>query len=71
MQSNLGQQGLHVAIIMDGNGRWGTRRGLPRAVGHRAGVEAVRRVVEAAPACGVRRLTLFGFSSANWQRPRG
>ncbi|MFI5013731.1 MAG: di-trans,poly-cis-decaprenylcistransferase [Hyphomicrobiales bacterium] len=69
MQSNLDQQGLHVAIIMDGNGRWGTRRGLPRAAGHRAGFEAVRRVVEAAPEKGVRTLTLFAFSSANWRRP--
>jgi undecaprenyl diphosphate synthase len=61
--------GLHVAIIMDGNGRWATRRGLPRTAGHRAGVEALRRVVEGAPALGVGTLTLFAFSSANWQRP--
>jgi undecaprenyl diphosphate synthase len=61
--------GLHVAIIMDGNGRWATRRGLPRAAGHRAGVEAVRRVVESAPDLGIGTLTLFAFSSANWQRP--
>src|SRR4029077_5624571 len=61
--------GLHVAIIMDGNGRWATRRGLPRAAGHRAGVETVRRVVESAPALGIGTLTLFAFSSANWQRP--
>ncbi|HXP75881.1 MAG TPA: di-trans,poly-cis-decaprenylcistransferase [Stellaceae bacterium] len=61
--------GLHVAIIMDGNGRWATRRGLPRTVGHRAGVEAVRRVVECAPDLGIGTLTLFAFSSANWQRP--
>jgi undecaprenyl diphosphate synthase len=70
MQSNLPCQGLHVAIIMDGNGRWGTQRGLPRAAGHRAGVEAVRRTVEAASELGVRTLTLFGFSSANWRRPK-
>src|SRR6516162_9649894 len=69
MQSNLEQQGLHVAIIMDGNGRWGSRQGLPRAAGHRAGLEAVRRTVEAAPKFGVRTLTLFAFSSANWRRP--
>lgn len=61
--------GLHVAIIMDGNGRWATRRGLPRKVGHRAGVEAVRRVVESAPDLGIGTLTLFAFSAANWQRP--
>jgi undecaprenyl diphosphate synthase len=61
---------LHVAIIMDGNGRWATRRGLPRSAGHRAGVLAVRRVVEAAPNLGVAALTLFAFSSDNWRRPR-
>lgn len=61
--------GLHVAIIMDGNGRWAERRGLPRAAGHREGIEAVRRVVEAAPDQGVGALTLFAFSSDNWRRP--
>jgi len=61
---------LHVAIIMDGNGRWARSRGLPRTAGHRAGVEAVRRVVEAAPGLGIRILTLYTFSSDNWQRPR-
>jgi undecaprenyl diphosphate synthase len=61
--------GLHVAIIMDGNGRWATARGLPRLAGHRAGALAVRRTVEAAPRCGVRTLTLYAFSSDNWQRP--
>ena len=60
---------LHVAIIMDGNGRWATRRGLPRTAGHRAGAAAVRRVVEGAPALGVTTLTLFAFSSDNWKRP--
>ncbi|MBP7677960.1 MAG: di-trans,poly-cis-decaprenylcistransferase, partial [Thermoanaerobaculia bacterium] len=59
----------HVAIIMDGNGRWATRRGLPRAVGHRAGAKAVRRVVEAARRRGVGTLTLYAFSSDNWRRP--
>ena len=59
----------HVAIIMDGNGRWATRRGLPRTAGHRAGVEAVRRVVEAAPDLGIATLSLFAFSSDNWRRP--
>ena len=62
---------LHVAIIMDGNGRWATRRSLPRAAGHRAGAEAVRRVVEAAPGLGARALTLFAFSADNWKRPPG
>ena len=61
--------GLHVAIIMDGNGRWARQRGLPRVAGHRAGVAAVRRVVEAAPELGIRALTLYAFSSDNWKRP--
>jgi len=61
---------LHVAIIMDGNGRWAARRGLPRTAGHRAGADAVRRVVEAAPELGITTLTLFAFSSDNWRRPR-
>ncbi|HXM93420.1 MAG TPA: polyprenyl diphosphate synthase [Candidatus Dormibacteraeota bacterium] len=60
---------LHVAIISDGNGRWATARGLPRAAGHRAGAEAARRAIEAAPECGIHTLTLFTLSSANWQRP--
>src|SRR5205809_4543147 len=60
---------LHVSIIMDGNGRWATRRGLPRVAGHRAGVAAVRRTVERAPDLGISRLTLYAFSSENWRRP--
>jgi undecaprenyl diphosphate synthase len=60
---------LHVAIIMDGNGRWAERRGLARGAGHRAGAEAVRRTVRAAPALGIGTLTLFAFSSDNWRRP--
>jgi undecaprenyl diphosphate synthase len=60
---------LHVGIIMDGNGRWATRRGLSRLRGHEAGVEAIRRVVEAAPDQGVGTLTLYAFSSDNWRRP--
>ena len=60
---------FHVAIIMDGNGRWGVRRGLPRSAGHVAGIEAVRRTVEAARDLGVTTLTLFAFSTANWRRP--
>lgn len=59
----------HVAIIMDGNGRWATRRLLPRTAGHAKGVQAVRRVVEACGRAGVRYLTLFAFSSENWRRP--
>jgi undecaprenyl diphosphate synthase len=70
MQSSEDQQDrLHVAIIMDGNGRWATRRGLPRSAGHRAGVQTVRRVVEAAPDLGIATLSLFAFSSDNWRRP--
>ena len=65
------QASMHVAIIMDGNGRWATRRGLPRPFGHRHGVEAVRRAVEAAPGLGIGTLTLFAFSSDNWRRPGG
>ena len=72
MQSPAADEGRwHVAIIMDGNGRWATRRGLPRSAGHRAGVQAVRKVVEAAPDLGVATLTLFAFSSDNWRRPQG
>ncbi len=59
----------HLAIIMDGNGRWAKAKRLPRLAGHRAGVEAVRRVVEAAPDLGIEILTLYAFSSENWKRP--
>ena len=59
----------HVAIIMDGNGRWATRRGLPRAAGHREGVKSLRSVVRAAGELGVQFLTIYAFSSENWQRP--
>ncbi len=62
--------GLHVAILMDGNGRWAAARGWPRPAGHRAGVEAVRRVVRAAPGLRIDTLTLYAFSSDNWQRPK-
>ena len=62
---------LHVAIVMDGNGRWARRRGLPRVAGHRAGAEAVRRTVEAAPDSSVTALTLYAFSADNWKRPTG
>ena len=60
---------LHVAIIADGNGRWATSRGLPRSAGHRAGAEASRAIIEAAPQLGIHTLTLFALSSANWARP--
>lgn len=59
----------HVAIIMDGNGRWATSRGLPRLAGHRRGADRVREIVEACPDLGVRYLTLFAFSTENWKRP--
>jgi undecaprenyl diphosphate synthase len=59
----------HVAIVMDGNGRWAKARGLPRTAGHRQGAKAVRRTVEAAAELGIGYLTLFGFSSENWSRP--
>jgi undecaprenyl diphosphate synthase len=64
------QRAFHVAIIMDGNGRWAAERGLPRVLGHEAGADAVERTVEAAPPLGVSDLTLFAFSADNWQRPR-
>jgi undecaprenyl diphosphate synthase len=62
-------QPLHVAIIMDGNGRWATHRAMPRVAGHRVGVEVVRKVVEHAPSLGISTLTLYAFSSDNWRRP--
>jgi undecaprenyl diphosphate synthase len=64
------RDGLHVGIIMDGNGRWAQRQGMPRVLGHEAGMKAVRRVVEAAPDEGVGTLTLYAFSSDNWRRPQ-
>jgi undecaprenyl diphosphate synthase len=60
---------MHVAIIMDGNGRWATQRAMPRAAGHRVGVDVVRKVVEASPSLGINTLTLYAFSSDNWRRP--
>src|SRR5438270_12910630 len=70
MQSNVDKKvEFHVALIMDGNGRWATRRGLPRSAGHQAGVRAARRIAQAAPDLGVTMLTLFAFSSDNWRRP--
>jgi len=61
---------VHIAIIMDGNGRWAKRRGLMRLMGHRAGVESVKEVVEAASSAGVKVLTLYAFSTENWKRPQ-
>ena len=66
-----GPDRFHVAINMDGNGRWAVMRGLPREEGHVAGAAAVRRTVESAPALGITTLTLYAFSSDNWRRPRG
>jgi undecaprenyl diphosphate synthase len=63
-------QQLHVAIIMDGNGRWATRQGKPRMVGHQLGASRIREIVEAAPELGIQVLTLFAFSSDNWRRPK-
>ncbi|MGO9544230.1 MAG: di-trans,poly-cis-decaprenylcistransferase [Rhodomicrobium sp.] len=68
MQSDL-QKRLHIAIIMDGNGRWATQRGLPRQAGHKAGVDALRRISEAAWDLGAGTLTVYAFSSDNWRRP--
>lgn len=64
------QSSFHAAIIMDGNGRWAEQRGLPRAAGHSAGAEALRRAVEAAPPLGIATLTAYAFSSDNWKRPQ-
>jgi undecaprenyl diphosphate synthase len=67
--SSTQSESLHIAIIMDGNGRWAEVRGLPRAAGHRAGAENVRHIIEAAARMKIRTLTLYAFSSDNWQRP--
>src|SRR5213076_711771 len=61
--------GIHVGLIMDGNGRWAAARGLPRTAGHRAGVRAARKIVEAATRSSVSTVTLYAFSSDNWSRP--
>ncbi|HUS53741.1 MAG TPA: isoprenyl transferase [Thermohalobaculum sp.] len=69
-QAERGRTGpRHVAIIMDGNGRWAERRGQPRTVGHHRGVDRVREIIRAAPDLGVETLTLFAFSTENWKRP--
>ena len=64
------QRTFHVAVIMDGNGRWAAERGLPRTAGHHAGASAVERTIEAAPPLGITDLTLYAFSSDNWRRPQ-
>ena len=69
-QSDLVDAPTHVAIIMDGNGRWANERNLPRAIGHRLGVEAVRRTVKASIELGIEYLTLYSFSTENWTRPQ-
>lgn len=69
-QSTERPRGLHVAIIMDGNGRWAAERGLSRSEGHRQGVEALRRTVDASRDLGITHLTLYSFSSENWSRPK-
>jgi undecaprenyl diphosphate synthase len=68
-QRTLAQSGIHAAIIMDGNGRWANSRGRPRTAGHIAGARVVRKIVEAAPDCGIGMLTLYAFSADNWARP--
>lgn len=68
-QQPTGSSGLHVGIIMDGNGRWAQSQGQPRIAGHKAGVEALRRTVESAPHAGVATLTVYAFSADNWKRP--
>ncbi len=69
LQSFSGEKPTHIAVIMDGNGRWANARGLPRTAGHRQGAESVRRTVEATMKLGIPYLTLYGFSSENWSRP--
>jgi undecaprenyl diphosphate synthase len=69
LPGGTGRPPAHVAIIMDGNGRWARARGLPRVAGHKRGADAVRRTIRAAAELGIRYLTLFGFSSENWKRP--
>jgi undecaprenyl diphosphate synthase len=71
MEQSTSPTGMHVAIIMDGNGRWANTRGRPRAAGHMAGVKSVREIVRAASDLGVGTLTLYAFSADNWRRPTG
>ena len=69
MQSSFDSNPAHVAIIMDGNGRWACAQGLPRVAGHRAGIDALREIVRAAPDQGIQTLSVYAFSADNWQRP--
>src|SRR5436189_2537718 len=69
-QIDRGALPAHIAIIMDGNGRWARRRGVPRVAGHRAGINAVREVVEGSAELGIQVLTLYAFSVENWKRPK-
>jgi undecaprenyl diphosphate synthase len=66
----VAEKPVHVAIIMDGNGRWAKRRGLPRTFGHRAGVETLKSIIEACPDMGIRYLSVYAFSTENWKRPK-
>ena len=70
MPEHLNNTPQHIAIIMDGNGRWAKERGLPRRDGHRAGAESVREAVETCKELGISHLTLYAFSSENWSRPK-
>ncbi|MBR2865667.1 MAG: isoprenyl transferase [Elusimicrobiaceae bacterium] len=70
MSQTFNPPAQHIAIIMDGNGRWAAARNLPRSAGHKEGAKAVRRVIEAAPALGIKFLTLYAFSTENWSRPK-
>ncbi len=70
MKKTASKKLTHLAIIMDGNGRWAQKRGLPRAMGHRAGVEALRRIVELCPGNQIEYLTVYAFSTENWKRPQ-
>lgn len=70
LMDGLAEGAVHVAIIMDGNGRWAKRRGLPRTLGHRAGVETLKSIIEACPELGIRYLTVYAFSTENWKRPK-
>ena len=70
IKNNSGSIPEHIAIVMDGNGRWAKKRFLPRLAGHRAGVDTVERVVKAANEIGIRYLSLYAFSTENWKRPK-
>jgi len=69
-QIDMNRVPVHIAVIMDGNGRWAKKRGLPRAAGHRAGVETIREIVKTSSALGIKYLTLYAFSTENWKRPK-